>query len=127
MTDFLDRAALLDRTERQYETVTLHDGSQVMVQSLTESEAMRLAMAELSDYGEYSRDRTIDRRVNAMIFQVVDAESQKPMFGQDDREGLRKLNARDARTIYLACQKLNGVGEDEVQEAEGNLDASQDS
>jgi len=99
--DFLSRVSA-----RRYINVVLHDGTTVMLRSVTEAEACTVDMRELSKSGETDRNRLRERRLATLTVHLVDAQTKQRMFGFEDIAQLRNLDAADVNVIFDACVKL---------------------
>jgi len=62
---------------------------------------------------------------SALVAATVVNEDGTPMFAPDEVDVLRKSHAELVRKIGLECQRINGLGQKAVEDAEKNSEAIQ--
>jgi len=95
--------------------VNVPELGEVTVQELTA--AQRASIEELM-----FRDKGNERqwKLALVVRSVVDPENFLPVFEDNDIKGLGELPARTIDPIFRVAFKLSGMGEDGVEEAQGN-------
>ena len=106
---------LASRGNLKRQVVNVPDLGEVTVQELTA--AARASIEELMFRDKVNAGQW---KLALVVRSVVDAETGVPVFADEDIKGLGELPARTIDPLFRAAFKLSGMGEDGVEEAQGN-------
>lgn len=115
----LTKDQILAAQDLKRETVSVPEwGGEVIVQELTgdQRDAYQASLYGGKPGGELDLKRF---QVKLLAFCLVD-EGGNPLFSEADIDGLAKKGAKTITKLFNVAQKLNGLAEDSVEQAEGN-------
>lgn len=95
---YLDKAALLKRTERRYKDVPLHDGSKVRLQSLTDLERMEWNQELFDEDGKPVAQNWKYQTAKLLVRTIVDGDGNR-VFSDEDWELLLDIDSLDTDTL----------------------------
>lgn len=67
----------------------------------------------------------VDVMVNVLLRTLTDADGNR-QFNDDEADALLALNPQDIRKTYQASARLNAIEDSDIEDAEGNSEATPD-
>tara|TARA_R100000664_G_C2701792_1_gene101849 strand:+ start:354 stop:713 length:360 start_codon:yes stop_codon:yes gene_type:complete len=116
----LTRDQILSANDQTTETVEVPEwGGSVIVSTMSGRERDAFESSLMADKGSSKSANMANLRARLASLCCV-AEDGTRMFTQADIEALGNKSAAALNRIFLAAQRLNGIGEDAVEELAGN-------
>jgi len=116
----LTREQLLGKTKRRYCTVTLPEGEEVRLQSLSEGEKSNYDSSMLNvKSGGIFRDRLRDAERRLVVLTVV-GDDDRPLLSLSDVEALAAVDGRIISLLFNAATKHCGISKDDIEAAVKN-------
>jgi hypothetical protein len=116
----LTRDAILSVDDRPTEQVDVPEwGGHVLVSTMTGQERDRFEASLLDEKGQNRSANMDNLRARLATLCCVDDDGNR-LFSQSDIEELGRKSALALNRIFTAAQRLNGIGEDAVEELAGN-------
>lgn len=118
----LSKAQIIQAVDIKSELVSVPEwGGEVLVREFSGSDrdAFEASMVKVNEAGERTADLS-NMRAKLVSMCLIDEETGERMFGLDELELLGKKSAAALERVFRVCQRLNGLGNQDVQEAEKN-------
>lgn len=113
----LNREDILAQTDLKTEIVNIKEwGGDVLVSEMsgTVRDAWEQTLGEKDGAG-----KIVSPRAKLVVFTVVDEQGNR-LFKDNDIDAIGKLSASSLEQICITAMKLNGIGDDEIEEAKKN-------
>ena len=112
--NLINRDALLGKTARRYDIVTLPGGDCVRIQSLTELEKSEYENSVISARGRAMRSKMLIACRQLVVLCVVDGEGNR-MLSSDDISAMSGLDGAVTAAIFTAARTHCGFEEGDIE------------
>ncbi|USC17041.1 hypothetical protein [Rhodococcus sp. 11-3] len=122
---FLSKSAILAVDDRRYEEVDVPEwGGKVLVRSLSGKERDQFETSTVSVNKKGQPVQNLENvRARLLAMSIVDPEDRsKLLFSQKEVAILGDKSARALQRIFNACQEINAITEDDVEELTESFD-----
>ena len=114
---FLSKKEILAAKNLKTETVEVPElGGQVMIREMTAADRDSWEFEQLKKNGKSYSVNFENLRAKLIVRCVVDSETKLRMFSDSDAELLGNCSAASLDKLYEACQKLNKLSKDDVDD-----------
>ena len=119
----LTKEQILVATDTSIETIEVPEwGGSVQMRTLTgkERDAFETAIQRRTKIiGKNTRIDLTELKVTLLALTIVD-ETGNLLFSQEDLEALNSKSAKVINDLFEVAQRMNGLGDDAVEELQGN-------
>ncbi len=99
-------------------------GGQVMIRELTAGQRDRFEQDNLQRNGKNYQVNLIDMHARLVAMSVVGKDGKR-LFSDADVRALSGKSSKAMDRIFQACQRLNGIGRDDIDEMAKNSETAQ--
>lgn len=119
--EFLTRDQILAVDDTLYEEVLVPEwGGKVLVKSLTGVERDRIEATIVQQNGRSTRMDLTNVRAKFTAWSVVDPETHKRLFADEDILALGKKSAAALQRVFDVVQRLSGLSNEDLEEMTKN-------